>query len=160
MGNSDIARAIVSAYSRLYLYFYRRRDPRGFRPSPEAIAVMEHLRATGPLTVSEASLHLDRSQSAVSELLNRLVKRGLLDRIPDERDRRRTLVWLSKQGNALLEEEHQVLDIDRLERVLGSMTPVQREHLTEGLRALIDAAGRAAGGRTLPNKERENERHP
>ncbi len=144
MSLANIAQEIASAYSRLYIYFYRRRSPRGYRPRPEAIAVMEHLFATGPLTVSEASRHLDRSQSSVSELLDRLVKRDLLERIPDERDRRRTLVWLSKKGRALLEEERQVLDVDRLERVLASMTTEQRYYLTDGLRALIAAAARAA----------------
>ena len=144
MSIADIAQEIVSAYSRIYLYFYRRRDPRGYRPRPETLAVMEHLFATGPLTVSEASCHLDRSQSSVSELLDRLVHRGLLDRIPDERDRRRTLVWLSESGLALLEEERQVLDIKRMERVLALMTTQQQQNLADGLRALIAAAARAA----------------
>ena len=142
MSTKDLSEEIAALYSRIFLYFYRRRDPRAYRPRPEALAVMEHLHATGPLTVSEAALHLDRSQSAVSELVERLVRRGLLARIPDERDRRRTLVWLSPEGVALLREERQVLDPDRLERALCAMTAKQRTDLTDGLRALIDAAHR------------------
>ena len=139
-----MAEVVASAYSRLYLFFYRRRDPRGYRPRPEALAVMEHLSATGPLTVTEAALHLDRSQSSVSELIDRLVQRGLLERIADERDRRRTLVWLSQVGRELLEAERHVLNAKLVARALELMPPKQREHLTEGLQALIDAAGRAA----------------
>lgn len=150
---ADIAQSFAAAYSQIYLYFYRRKDPRGYRPSPEALAVMEHLRATGPLTVSEASLHLDRSQSSVSELLDRLVRRGLLTRLQDERDRRRTLVWLSKQGLTLLEEEHHVLDNVRLARVLALMSPEQRNNLTDGLNALIAAAKRAAISEATQKKE-------
>ena len=153
MSIADIAQAFAAAYNQIYLYFYRRRDPRGYRPSPEALAVMEHLHATGPLTVSEATLHLDRSQSSVSELLDRLVRRGLLTRLQDERDRRRTLVWLSKQGLALLEEERHVLDNARLARVLALMSPEQRNKLADGLSALIDAAKRAAISETTPKKE-------
>ena len=143
MSAAKIAKDIARAYSRLYLYFYRRRDPRGYRPSSESIAVMEHLVAAGPLTISEAAAHLDRSQSSMSELVDRLVKRNLLERIQDERDRRRTLVWLSKKGLAMLDEERQVLDLSRLERVVALMSPEQQKCLTEGLRALIAAAGHA-----------------
>ena len=145
MDSPEFAKRIASAYSRLYLYFYRRRNPRGYRPRPETMAVLEHLAATGPLTVTEAAAHLDRSQSAVSELLARMVKRGLLTRISDERDRRRTLVWLSKTGLDILEEERQVLDIERLERALAQMSEQERDGLLTGLDALTTAAHRAAG---------------
>ena len=142
MSNEDLSAEIDALYSRIFLYFYRRRDPRTYRPRPEAIAVMEHLHTAGPLTVSEAAQHLDRSQSAVSELIERLVKRELLARISDERDRRRTLVWLSPKGLSFLEEERQVLDKNRLERALCAMTATQRTNLIDGLRALIEAAQR------------------
>ena len=139
-----MAEAVASAYSKLYLYFYRRRDPRSYRPSPETMAVMEHLAATGPLTISETALHFDRSQSTVSELIERLVRRGLLQRISDERDRRRTLVWLSQKGREMLETERHVLNTTQVARALTLLTPTQREHLTTGLSALIEAAECAA----------------
>ena len=154
MSIKDLSTEIAALYSRVFLCFYRRKNPRGYRPSSEALAVMEHLHATGPLTVTEAALHLDRSQSAVSELIERLVKRGLLTRIPDERDRRRTLVWLSPEGAALLQEERQVLDHDRLEHALGVMTVEQQTHLTDGLRALIDAAQQTRRS-SVPTKRRK-----
>jgi DNA-binding MarR family transcriptional regulator len=137
---ADIAEEIVLAYARLYLFFYRRRDPRAYRPRPEALAVMEHLASTGPLTILEAARHLDRSPSAVSEHVDRLMKRGLLLRIPDERDRRRHLVWLSSAGRALLEEERQVLSTDLLTRALEQMPRVQQENLISGLNGLVKAA--------------------
>jgi DNA-binding MarR family transcriptional regulator len=143
MNIATIAEEIVAAYSKIFLFFYRRRDPRGYRPSPETLAVLEHLFASGPLTVSEAAMHFDRSPSAMSEQLDRLVNRGLLDRISDERDRRRRLVWLSKKGQELLEEERQVLHIERLVKALEIMTPTERENLLDGLSALIRAAKKA-----------------
>jgi DNA-binding MarR family transcriptional regulator len=155
MSLADIAEEIALAYARLYLFFYRRRNPRAYRPRPEALAVMEHLASTGPLTVSEAARHLDRSPSAVSEHIDRLVKRGLLLRIPDERDRRRHLVWLSSKGRALLEEERQVLSLDLLTRALELMTDTQRENLRAGLDGLVKAAERAAAIGFSTHKEKK-----
>ena len=67
-----------------YRCFYRRQDPRKWRPSPETIAVLEHLAVSGPLTVTEAARHFDRSQSAMSEMFDRIIALDLLKRMAVE----------------------------------------------------------------------------
>lgn len=94
---------------------------------------------SGPLTVGEAAQHLDRAQSVVSEIVDRLEAKGLLERLRDARDRRRVLVWLSEAGQAHLAREQQVLDVERLAAAAAALSPGERRGLVEGLRALVRA---------------------
>lgn len=99
--------------------------------------------ASGPLTIMEAAQHLNRSQSATSEQIERLIKRKLLVRIPDERDRRRHLVWLTPNGRSMLEEERHVLSLPLIENALLHMTAEQQTQLIEGLTTFAEAALKA-----------------
>ena len=142
----------LHAFSEMYLLFYRRRDPRAYRPSAESLAVLEHLAATGPLTVTEAARHFDRSQAAMSEILQRLLDRKVLAAIQDERDRRRHLIWLTEQGRALLARERQVLSSRLVARAMGCMSERDRARLLAGLGALLQAAERARRSETKEPK--------
>jgi DNA-binding MarR family transcriptional regulator len=144
MDVSDVAREVAELYQECYLRLYERRDPRAWRVSQETLMVLQHLAAAGPLTVTEAARHFDRSQAAVSELVARLVRRGLLARMADERDRRRHLVWLTREGHELLRRTFQVLSPELLAAALARMDGADRQRLLRGLRALREAADLAA----------------
>ena len=81
---------------------------------------------------------MDRSQSAMSELIARLVDRGLLARMPDERDRRRTLIWLTETGRQTLETAQSVLSPILLARALEQMSSADRRRLLDAVRRLLD----------------------
>jgi DNA-binding MarR family transcriptional regulator len=130
--------AICAAYPRVYERFYRRLPAGGYKPGPESLAVLRHLHASGPLTVREAQAHFARSQASVSELFARLEERGLLTRLRDERDRRRTLVWLSEAGKECLAQAESVLDPELLRPVLARMDESLRRGLARGMQALTD----------------------
>lgn len=134
------ASRFIELYARLYHLLYRRRDPREARPSGEALAMLQHLRDSGPLTVSEAARHFDRSQSSISERIERLLEQGLVERLADERDQRRHLIWLTPKAEALLEVELQVLDAERLARVLERLSTEDRTDLLRGFAALLRVA--------------------
>jgi DNA-binding MarR family transcriptional regulator len=102
---------------------------------------MTHLGLSGPLTVGELSAHLDRAQSVVSELVSRLVGKGLLARERDPDNGRRTLVWLTDEGMAFLQRDRQVLSVELLEATMSRMAPADRDALLRGLRALVAADG-------------------
>jgi DNA-binding MarR family transcriptional regulator len=129
---SELFRAI---YTRLHA-----RRARGEYASAESTAVMQHLERSGPLTISEAAAHFRRAQSAMSELIARLERRGLVERMRDARDRRRALVWLTKKGFALLRRQEQVLSAPLVDRALAAMAARDRARLVEGMSALVRAA--------------------
>jgi DNA-binding MarR family transcriptional regulator len=76
----------------------------------------------------------------VSEIVKRMERRGVLTRLRDRRDRRRTLVWLTPLGQGLLERETSVLSEERLTRALKQMNAAARRALVRALRLLIEAA--------------------
>ncbi len=138
--NTD-ARNFISLFADVYRHFYRRMDTSDYRIRPESLAVLQHLHQSGPLTVTEAAAHFARSQSAMSEIVERLEKRGLVTRIADERDRRRHLVWLSPTGRETVSTAGEVLSVSLLARAMNQMTAADRTDLLNGMRALLDAAG-------------------
>jgi DNA-binding MarR family transcriptional regulator len=102
--------------------------------------VLGHLAISGPLTVGEAARHLGRAQSVVSEIVDHLEAKALLEREPDPADRRRTLVWLTPDGQEALRRDGDVLGIDRLVTALGRLPDAQRDALLTATAALVAAA--------------------
>ncbi len=139
-----VAEELGRLYPDIYLRLHNRIPKRGHRPAGEALAVLQHLARSGPLTVGEAALHFDRAQSVVSELVDRLAKQGLVERMRDERDRRRVLVWLTPAGLDLLERDREVLSRELCLLAVRGMAPAERRALVHGMRALVAAADRAA----------------
>ena len=137
------ARLYGELFPMVYLRFHRR-DGKQRELSGASRAVLLHLTLSGPLTVGQCSRHLGRAQSVLSEIVDQLEQHGLLARVRDERDRRRTLIWLTDSGRARLAKEQEVLSLALLERAAGELTPRQRKNLLEGTRALIEAADRVA----------------
>jgi DNA-binding MarR family transcriptional regulator len=132
------AREFESSFQHSYLRFHRR-DGKRSEISSASRGVLTHLALSGPLTVGEMSLHLDRAQSVVSELVSRLECKGLLARERDPANGRRTLVWLTDDGIAYLQRDREVLSIDLLSITMSRMDPEDRGALLRGLRALIAA---------------------
>ena len=91
------SRAFSGLFGEVFALFHRR-VPKRAGLTPESWAVLEHFRLAGPLTVTEAGRHMDRAQSVMSEIIDRLERKGLLRRLRDGRDRRRVLVWLTPEG--------------------------------------------------------------
>lgn len=100
-------------------------------------AVLQHLSQTGPLTVGDIALHLDRAQSVVSEIVTQLESKGVLERERDPQDRRRTLVWLSPEGFDVLRADRDVLSVATLAESFAQLSPGDRAALLTILTQLI-----------------------
>jgi DNA-binding MarR family transcriptional regulator len=135
---SDDARQFGQLFPAVYLRFHRRDGKQRALPGASR-AVLHHLTLTGPLTVGEMAKHLDRAQSVVSEIVDHLEGDGLLERMRDPSDKRRTLVWLSNRGLAHIERECEVLSSELLARAMARMDPADRLALLRGMRALLAA---------------------
>jgi DNA-binding MarR family transcriptional regulator len=145
---------VCELFPAVYVRFCRRQDRRETRLTPQMDAVLLHLAMSGPLTVGEMADHFSRAQSVVSEIVTGMEKKGMLERMRDERDRRRTLVWLTDRARALLARRHQVLDPARVARAMARMSEGEREGLVEGMRALVRAAEAEVPERGTGTKER------
>jgi DNA-binding MarR family transcriptional regulator len=130
------AQEFEAGFQQAYLRFHRR-DGRRAEVSSASRGLLTHLGLSGPLTVGELSTHLDRAQSVVSELVSRLVRKGLIAHERDPEDGRRTLVWLTDGGMEFLQRDRQVLSVELLEATMSRMDPADRDALLRGLRALV-----------------------
>jgi DNA-binding MarR family transcriptional regulator len=138
------AERFAGLFRAIYLTFHRRDGPRN-ELSGASRAVLQHLAMSGPLTVGEAAVHLDRAQSVVSEIVDGLTRKDLLERERDPGDRRRTLVWLTPAGQRALHRDGEVLGLDALAAALARMAPADRDALLTGAAALIAAATERKG---------------
>jgi DNA-binding MarR family transcriptional regulator len=125
-------------FGEVFLRFHRRVGKRS-RWTPQGWAVLQHFELAGPLTVGEAARHMDRAQSVMSEMVDGLERKGLLARMRDARDRRKTLVWLTDAGRAAMATQRQVLCLDRLEAACARLPDHERQALVDALGALLDA---------------------
>ena len=140
MNEKNMAQTFLSQYKNIYQNLHTFWEKGETYPSPESLAVMNHLTRSGPLTVAEAARHFGRSQSAMSELFDRLQVRGYVSRIKDQRDKRKRLIWLTKNGRAVFKKTQEVLDIGQLEASLNVLSEAQREQLFNGMESLVLAS--------------------
>ncbi len=142
MDVESAAAEFAELFGKAYRRFYRRIPVGQHRLTSESTATLQHLIDAGPLTVAEAAIHLGRSQSAMSEMIDRLEGRGLVARVADQRDRRRTLIWLTNPGRTALDEAQQVLSESRLRNAFAGLDGQEREQLIEALRRFVDVSPR------------------
>jgi DNA-binding MarR family transcriptional regulator len=134
----DDAARFAELFPAIYLRFHRR-DGKRDEMTGATRGTLLHLSNTGPLTIGEIAEHFDRAQSVVSEIVDGLEKKGLLERMRDPRDKRRVLVWLTDAGQEALERDREVLSKELLAKAMTRMRPADRGALLAGMKALIDA---------------------
>jgi DNA-binding MarR family transcriptional regulator len=105
--------------------------------------VLLNVTLSGELSVSELAERLALSLSTTSLMVGQLSRAGLLERVEDQRDRRRTLVRLNEtyreQLSAWLTRQ-----IGPLRRTLERLTPAQRAGFLEGWRILEEETANMA----------------
>lgn len=71
--------------------------------SPTAATVLAGLARTGPQRVTDLARVAGVSQPAMTQLVNRLTRQGLLARVADDADRRAVLVEITDAGREVLD---------------------------------------------------------
>jgi DNA-binding MarR family transcriptional regulator len=107
--------------------------------SVQQAPVLIYLREAGrPLTITELARHLLLETPSVTTMVDRLTERGLVERVKDPEDRRKTFVTLTRKGQRLADTiakpGHQLQ-----EEMFGALEPGERETLKTILRKFRDA---------------------
>lgn len=132
-----VARLFPEVFRR---YHWAQRVPGADLPvTRRSLEVLQHLSASGPLTVGEQADHLGLRRNSVSELLQRLEAKGLVARIRDERDERRVLVWLTDAGRDVVSRVGQILAPDLIANVMATLSPADRATVVRGFELLAKA---------------------
>lgn len=102
-----------------------------------AIRVIGHQPGLAMTDLAAATM---TTRSTVSEVVVRLVDRGLVRRTRDEADQRVVRLQLTPEGEAVYERLEQTVP-ERLVAALDSMDPMIRDMLAESLEAWVESAG-------------------
>ena len=100
--------------------------------------------------VSDISDHMEISAAAASQLVEKLVQAGLLERAEDPNDRRARLLTLSEKGRALIESGIETRS-SWVDELIVDLSPDEFATVAAALETLTRAASRLA--------EQKSERH-
>ncbi|MGK5557042.1 MarR family winged helix-turn-helix transcriptional regulator [Actinomadura kijaniata] len=103
--------------------------------------VLATLRRSGPpyeLTAGALNRAAMVTSGAITNRIDRLAARGLVERVPDEEDRRSVRVRLTDQGRATVD---QILEphVANETRLLAALAPQERDQLIGLLRVLLES---------------------
>jgi DNA-binding MarR family transcriptional regulator len=109
--------------------------------SMSMIGTLFHLNRWGKAGVSDLGQHLGVSSAAASQMLDRLVEDGLIERAEDPEDRRMKVITLSDKGCQVLEDTVQAR-FGWLEDLEDQLSQSEKNQITAALRLMIDKAHR------------------
>jgi len=137
----DSVRAMVLLMPRLVGRAKRLPVPealRSFDLAPRHLSLLTYVLFDGPLTVNELARRLEVAPTTVSLMIGDLSRQGVLERRPDDNDRRRTLVAIADAHRRAVADW--LGGADRGWRAaLGPLTAEQRALVITTLRAYEEA---------------------
>lgn len=102
-------------------------------------SILMQLHHRGNCAVGDISERFDISNAAASQLADKLVQNGLIQRAEDPRDRRAKILNLTHKGNDLIQRS-----IDEryrwVDQLAGRLSAEDRARVTEALNILTEAA--------------------
>ena len=101
--------------------------------------VLPTVRDTPACCIQEVAASQGITLGAASRLVDRLHRDGLLHRTPCEHDRRATILTVTEEGLAHLEEACMIVEKEQ-ERLFTPLSAAQREELTRSLTLIAEAA--------------------
>ena len=109
------------------------------------LAALEHLQAAGAINQKRLGERLSKSPGAITAMIDRLERKGYVERIPNPEDRRSALVNVTNAG---LEESlrHLWPYIEDMKGVEAGFSEEERAVVARFLRAATQATQRAAEG--------------
>ena len=100
-------------------------------------SVLRLVDLAGELSPGELAELTLRSTGGMTQVVDRLVKQGLVGRTPDANDRRKVLIALTPKGKRLVDKAQTVYARER-SRVLGPLSERELHDVDAAIRRLLD----------------------
>lgn len=117
-----------------------RASERAYGLSAAQVFVLRQLATTSRQSLSDLAARTRTTQSSISEVVARLVVRGLVTREPSAEDRRRAELSLTAAGHAMLASAPETVQ-ERLLRGFDQLDQQSRTTLAENLESWLAASG-------------------
>ena len=101
-------------------------------PQIRSLALLERM---GPLRMGSIAFHLDRALSATTTVIDRLVEKGLVDRVADPSDRRAVVCELTETGQQQMAQFWRV-GRERIQTVADVLEDEELELVVRGFELL------------------------
>ena len=111
-------------------------------PTGAQLFVLRQIGAVPGLSIGELAARTLTGQSTVSEVVTRLVERGLVSRRPSPTDARQVKLVLSARGRATVRDTEPTAQ-ERLAAGLAALSTADRDGLARGLERWLESAGLA-----------------
>jgi DNA-binding MarR family transcriptional regulator len=103
------------------------------------LSTLMHLHHRGACGVTDIGEHLGVTSAAASQMIDRMVQQGLLERSEDANDRRAKQITVTEKSCQLIEKS--VLARQRwMEDLTTALTPQEQEQIVQALKLLTRAA--------------------
>jgi DNA-binding MarR family transcriptional regulator len=99
-------------------------------------SAMEALVRSDGLSLKELSKELGLAHSTVSGIVDRLERRGMVERRADDRDLRATKITVTQQVRDWVRDAMPALGMQPLDQALRAATPTERQTILDGIRTL------------------------
>ena len=139
MNESETVQAVldgVTVFLRLSMHDFTR-YARSVGLSLEQINVLMHLYYRGPREVMAFGDFMRLSPAGTSQMVERLVQQGLVQRVESQDDRRVRLVHLTERGRLVVDGSIQARQ-QWVKQVLASLSDEQRTAVGQALRVLTE----------------------
>ena len=110
----------------------------------------------GPQRMKDISDHLMRGMPSATSMIDRLVRKGYVERVPDPSDRRVVLCRITDTGREMLDRFSRMGAV-RFEGLAESLTDDELNKIAPALDLLADAASRQAPAESNGCSENEGE---
>jgi DNA-binding MarR family transcriptional regulator len=121
---------VVGAFTRMNI-----RLPAIQRLSFTTLSVLHTLATTGPQRLSELTASEQVTQPAITQIVTKLEREGLVERRADPSDGRAVLVHITEAGSAVV-RGRQTERVTRLTELAERLTPAERSRIQAALPAL------------------------
>jgi DNA-binding MarR family transcriptional regulator len=105
-------------------------------PSVTASMALSTLSREGPARVTTLAVAAGIGQPAMTEIVHRFVRQGLVTRIEDPEDGRATLLTITRAGRALLDDRRRDRH-DRLAELLAGLAPRDQATLSLAMHVVL-----------------------
>jgi MarR family transcriptional regulator, organic hydroperoxide resistance regulator len=108
-----------------------------FDLKPGQAQALQQLRPGRPMTMGEVARGIRCDPSTITGIADRLEERGLVERVPSERDRRVKSLVLTKKGEAL--RKRLLKRLADIPRELADLSPAKQHALQDLLRETLSS---------------------
>jgi len=109
---------------------------RGANLSLAQYRVLMTVHHYGPMSINQLHERLNIAQSSASEMVDRLVRRGMLSRAKDPHDHRITIFRLTEKTHDILKKQKNMMQ-DVYRRVLEPLTSAEQQELSEAFEKIL-----------------------